>query len=598
MLRAASSAGKKRKQSEASSSTDVLPMADLSEEDTRLTDLCAQWPGRQAECTRLFDLLEEARRARAPPRRPLRQANPTRGLCAQPERSMPLFVYGPTGGGKSGVLSDVLASLDVPRAIVDCVACATPRALYETCLNQLHDHRPCEANNYSSWCSCENPAQFVQGVRDVAQERGRVCLVFDRAERLQQQEKLLSTLLTLPTLVSLGQAEVSSYVLPVFVAEALWAGGGSKFHMLTQFRPILCIGFGGYDKPQLSTILKRDAPRLVAAAARGGGGGGGGSGARGNGAHPPAAAADMAAAFEAFLPLFVDFFSEVCQDLLELRYMCAEVFHQWLLPVREGRLAASDTAQLFRESTPHLRRALKKVYAHDGPSPNPHPSRDPHPNRGPNPNPNQVYAHDGSEKLSAAAAVAPTTLRLPTCAKYLLLAAHLASRFPARMDVALFSSIRRGAKQRRTKRNAAHDEPRPFTLERLLTTYAHIQPETELQPLRVEVRRRRGTLHPHPITHLYAPLHPLARARAAQHPHPYHTTSHSSRQPPHPHHTPSHLPRPGPGAGAARHPHPAAARGARLVRGRPRGDAAAVRGATGHAQGRRRGAQVRPGQVL
>ena len=77
---------------------------------------------------------------------------------------MPLFVYGPTGGGKSGVLSHVLAALDVPRAIVDCVACATPRALYETCLNQLHDHRPCEANNYSSWCSCENPAQFVQGV--------------------------------------------------------------------------------------------------------------------------------------------------------------------------------------------------------------------------------------------------------------------------------------------------------------------------------------------------------------------------------------------------------------------------------------------------
>ena len=131
---------------------------------------------------------------------------------AQPERSLPLFVYGPTGGGKSGVLSDVLASLDVPRAIVDCVACATPRALYETCLNQLHEHQPCEANHYSSWCVCENPAQFVQGVRDVAQERGRVCLVFDRAERLQQQEKLLSTLLTLPTLVSLGCAEVRSSV--------------------------------------------------------------------------------------------------------------------------------------------------------------------------------------------------------------------------------------------------------------------------------------------------------------------------------------------------------------------------------------------------
>ena len=173
------------------------------------------------------------------------------------------------------------------------------------------------------------------------------------------------------------------------------------------------------------------------------------------------------------------------------------------MQVREGRLAASDTAQLFRESTPHLRRALKKV-----------------------------YAHDGSEKLSAAAAIAPATLRLPTCAKYLLLAAHLASRFPARMDVALFSSIRRGAKQRRTKRTQAHDEPRPFTLERLLTTYAHIQPETELAPLRVEVHVARPARHPHfapttttTTTQLYSLSHTITRARAAQQPlpitHPY-----------------------------------------------------------------------------
>ena len=62
---------------------------------------------------------------RRPPRAELTPPPLTR---AQPERSMPLFVYGPTGGGKSSVLSDVLASLDVPRAIVDCVACATPRA--------------------------------------------------------------------------------------------------------------------------------------------------------------------------------------------------------------------------------------------------------------------------------------------------------------------------------------------------------------------------------------------------------------------------------------------------------------------------------------
>ena len=66
------------------------------------------------------------------------------------------------------------------------------------------------------------------------------------------------------------------------------------------------------------------------------------------------------------------------------------------------------------------------------------------------------------------------------------------------MDVALFSSIRRGAKQRRTKRAAAHDEPRPFTLERLLTTYAHIQ-------VRARVRARLTT---------YAHIQVRARVRA------------------------------------------------------------------------------------
>ena len=91
----------------------------------------------------------------------------TRALSSQPETMYPLFVYGPTGGGKSGVLADVLALLDAPCAFVDCVACTTPRALYETCLNRLHDHQPCAANHYGSWCVCESPAEFVHGLRQV-----------------------------------------------------------------------------------------------------------------------------------------------------------------------------------------------------------------------------------------------------------------------------------------------------------------------------------------------------------------------------------------------------------------------------------------------
>jgi hypothetical protein len=59
--------------------------------------------------------------------------------------------------------------------------------------------------------------------------------------------------------------------------------------------------------------------------------------------------------------------------------------------------------------------------------------------------------------------------------------------------VGLFSSLRRGARQKRT-RMTAHEEARPFTLERLLAIYASIQPESELEPLRVEVLVQLGTL--------------------------------------------------------------------------------------------------------
>ena len=136
-------------------------------------------------------------------------------------------------------------------------------------------------------------------------------------------------------------------MLPLFVAEALWP----DFHRLTEFRPVLCVGFGGYDKAQLQQILRRDARGIVSAAAAqpqrsGSSSLGGRAAAAAASASAPGGSGDGGggdgggmAAFEAFLPLFVDFFSEVCRDLRELRFLCGEVFRSWMLPVRrEGHL--------------------------------------------------------------------------------------------------------------------------------------------------------------------------------------------------------------------------------------------------------------------
>ena len=72
-----------------------------------LATVTERWPGREDEVARLFRLLRDEELAPGS-----------------------LFVHGPSGGGKSGIVKDVLAALAVPHAVVDCVGCSTPRALW------------------------------------------------------------------------------------------------------------------------------------------------------------------------------------------------------------------------------------------------------------------------------------------------------------------------------------------------------------------------------------------------------------------------------------------------------------------------------------
>ena len=178
--------------------------------------------------------------------------------------------------------------------------------------------------------------------------------------------------------------------------------------------------------------------------------------------------------------------------------------------VREGRLRASDTAALYQEARAVLRAALKKVYAHDGSD--------------------QLAAGSGVGAASAGGSLAasvsvatmPAALRLPLCAKHLLLAAHLASRFPPRLDVAIFSAVRRGGggKRRRALRKPpAAAEPHAFTLERLLAIYDSVRLSPKSQTINhtwtLELRNRPAPscfcLRLRLRLHLSAPLMPSAR---------------------------------------------------------------------------------------
>lgn len=217
-----------------------------------LEEVLAKFPGRERECTRLHELLGE------------------------PGLAIPLYIHGPSGSGKTVVLRAVLDALGVRTAYLDCISQPTQQGLFESALNQLADHRPQASNGYSSWSTCDSPVAFVAGLRQILAVHRRVCLVFDKAERLAKCDGgLLQTLISLPSLCAASAAALvaaggaydctgAGAVLPIFVGEALWPHPTftelpPNFQMAYDGDPrILPVRFVGYSKGGLKTLLKRD----------------------------------------------------------------------------------------------------------------------------------------------------------------------------------------------------------------------------------------------------------------------------------------------------------------------------------------------------
>jgi len=261
------------------------------------------------------------------------------------------------------------------------------------------------------WSPCDSNAAFVAGLQEAIAARGRVCLLFENAAELMLLPDLLTVLLSLPNLCR------DKRVQTIFIAESPWA----DFHAVTRFAQLVCVRFAGYTQQQMVTVLKRDGPAKVSESAD-------------------------AQAFDLFVPLFIQFFWEICRDVHELRHLAKQIFAQWMQPIRDGLIPASDTRVLLKHAQPCLTAAIEKVYVRDA----------------------ELRGTRGAPALKSG-------MQLPVCSKYLLLAAHLASRFPPGRDVALFATTKKAGRSRgRRASTAPLDEPISFTLERLLAIYASI----------------------------------------------------------------------------------------------------------------------------
>lgn len=363
----------------------------------------------------------------------------------QSEVCLPLLLHGPSGSGKTLVLRDVLEQLKVPTAHIDCVISPGERSIYESALNQLASHIPCAGNNYTNWSHCDTLAVFVAGLRQLALVHGRVCIVFDRAERLTQRGSLLQTILALPTLCT------DTAVNVVLMAEAPFPELGTQpWELSADFSKLLRIHFPGYSLPELCTVMKRDTHNVITRV-------------RTDNIKSTEASRStnhirddyLAMALESFTPVVVDFFSNVCRDMHELRHLVRELFPQYIRPALDGRVSLADNRKLIQEGRDMLRSSLRRIYTRDG-----------------------VVAAAVVGVMTtteAPASLLATVSDLPRNSKFLLLAAYLASRYSARLDVKLFSSAKRGSGVKRSRRPITADVGRSFTIERLIAIYHAVQ---------------------------------------------------------------------------------------------------------------------------
>ena len=247
-------------------------------------------------------------------------------------------------------------------------------------------------------------------------------------------------------------------VLPIFVGEALWP----DFQVICDGGPrVVHFYFAGYGKSGLKRLLQRDvdavlteptrkkiaarASEAVDAAAEAAATTALAVGEASSEAAAPRPA--HAEAYDAFVALVVDLFSEICRDTHELRHICRQLFPAYVQPVADGDVELSNKAELRKAIFPAFREAIRKVYSRNG-----------------------LQLDDESMAVAGSG----LQLQLPTCAQWLLLAGFLASRLPPRADVALFSHAARRPGRRGPRKAKLSDTAHPFTLDRLLAIYTSI----------------------------------------------------------------------------------------------------------------------------
>lgn len=176
--------------------------------------------------------------------------------------------------------------------------------------------------------------------------------------------------------------------------------------------------------------------------------------------------------YENYLSMYLNVFYKVCRDLKELQLVSFECFQKYCEPVLDGSFAPDDVSKLWRHISKTFKLSLSTIYMRMG-------------------NINQELLRPSPESAESLEQVQTMkrlaqNLELPFYAKYLLIAAYLASHNAAKEDKRLFmknhgkqkkrlQSV--NAKAKVSEKMATQLGPKAFTIDRLLAIFYAILDE-------------------------------------------------------------------------------------------------------------------------
>lgn len=349
-----------------------------------------------------------------------------------------IFVYGCSSTGKSSLMQSLLKKCDIRHTIINLNECYTSKILFETVLNKFSGFKV-DPGKGQPYAKCDNMMDFLFHLRKCSEQvhlDGSV-LVLDKAEQLRQMDiNLLPSFLRLKELCQLN-------ICVVLISEIVF----EKFYARADIVEPIKVYFSQYSKDELLTILLLDIGDARALAFS---------------RHKEALnfSVDF---YKNYLNIFLSVFHRACRDLSELRHMAKMNFVEYCRPIINKEYSMDDSMALWRHIAPILKASLEVLYLRVSME-----------------NKKNVPSQQIQKQFTFSKENLAQSLELPFYAKYLLIAAYLASYNAAKEDKRLFMKYH-GKKTKTMKDVKAKNKvsellstqlgPKAFSLDRLLAIF-------------------------------------------------------------------------------------------------------------------------------